>query len=409
MSVNFPKPPIGSTVYLRDRFDVRYSDVRKSTGEYVGAGIITGVPNSAFSGGYRNGVKGKPITVNDRKWSPTRNYRINGWAMRFPKGSDRYEVAASKGTVIRTSVDSPGFGPAEFPDFRVFPPVGYPRGGWLDANTVARLKTELLNKIGKREVSYGESLAEAKQSVNFIVNTSRNLFRGLLAARKGNWYEAAHHWGVAPSGIRDGSSFTKGWLSYQYGLTPLLNDVRDTHRLLTAGFGLRPDFLMSAKRNLTFHGSTRDPISYPGWKSGSYEQLANAKAWYKVANSELDALNRLGLLNPVETLWAVQPYSFVVDWFLPIGNFLEAITARMLVDFVDGYLGHRVTSSSRCGSTFTSLNYKLMVAGFSIQTDTFSYERRKLTGLKPSLYIKSPFSTSHAISALALLAQLRRG
>lgn len=409
MSVNFPKPPIGSTVYVRDRLDVRYTDVRKSTGEYVGAGIITGVPNSAFGGGYRNGVKGKPITVNGRKWSPTRNYRIDGWAMRFPKGSDRYEVAVSGGTVIRTSADSPGFGPAQFPDFRVFPPVGYPRGGWLDANTVARLKTELLNKIGKREVSYGETLAEAKQSVNFIVDTSRNLFRGLLAARKGRWSEAARHWGVAPSGIRDGSSFSKGWLSYQYGLTPLLNDVRDTHRLLTAGFGLRPDFLMSAKRNLTFHGSTRDPASYPGWKSGSYEQLANAKAWYKVANSELDALNRLGLLNPVETLWAVQPYSFVVDWFLPIGNFLEAITARMLVDFVDGYLGHRVTSSSRCGSTFTSSSYKLMVAGFSIQTDTFSYERRKLTGLTPSLYIKSPFSTSHAISASALLAQLRRG
>lgn len=409
MSVNFPKPPIGSTAYVRDRLDVRYTDVRKATGAYVGTGTITGVPNSAFGGGYRNGVKGKPITVNGRKWSPTRNYRIDGWVMRFPKGSDQYEVQVSGGTVIRTSADSPGYGPAQFPDFRVFPPVGYPRGGWLDANTVARLKTELLNKIGKREVSYGETLLEAKQSVNFIVNTSRNLFRGLLAARQGNWSKAAYHWGVTPSGIRDGSSFTKGWLSYQYGLTPLLNDVRDTYSLLKAGFGLRPDLLMSAKRNLTFHGSTSDRTSYPGWKSGSYEQLANAKAWYKVANSELDALNRLGLLNPVEALWAVQPYSFVVDWFLPIGNFLEAITARMLVDFVDGYLGHRVTSSSRCGSTFTSSSYKLMVAGFSIQTDTFSYERRKLTGLNPSLYVKSPFSTSHAISALALLAQLRRG
>lgn len=405
--VTFPKPPNGSAVYQRGRLDVLYEDVFIYSGKRE-SGVITGVPNSAFAGGYRVGDKGKPTTVNDRKWSPSRHYRIDGWSISDPRGSDRYQVDRPDGTVIRTSAGSPGFGPSEFSDWRIFPPVGHPRGGWMDWNTENRLRTELLAKIGKRQVSYGESLAEMSKSANFLASTVSGLVRGLLAARKGRWSEAARHWGVKPGDIRDGSAFSKGWLAYQYGVMPLVNDIVNTQKLLQAGFAFREPLLMSAKRNLTYHGSTRDPV-YPGWRSGAYQQLCNAKAFYKVANSELDALNRLGLLNPVEVGWALMPYSFVVDWVLPIGTYLEALTARMLVDFVDGYFGHRVTSSSRCGSTFTASSYKLLSAGFTMQTDTFSYERWPMSGLSPRLYVKSPFSTNHVISALALISQLRRG
>jgi hypothetical protein len=39
---------------------------------------------------------------------------------------------------------------------------------------------------------------------------------------------------------------------------------------------------------------------------------------------ELSLQRSLGLVNPAEIAWEVVPYSFVVDWFLPIGSYISA-------------------------------------------------------------------------------------
>jgi hypothetical protein len=39
---------------------------------------------------------------------------------------------------------------------------------------------------------------------------------------------------------------------------------------------------------------------------------------------ELSLQRSLGLVNPLEIAWEVVPYSFVVDWFLPVGSYIAA-------------------------------------------------------------------------------------
>lgn len=41
----------------------------------------------------------------------------------------------------------------------------------------------------------------------------------------------------------------------------------------------------------------------------------------------LSALGSLGLTNPLDVAWEVLPFSFVVDWFIPIGNWLNVLDA----------------------------------------------------------------------------------
>ena len=36
--------------------------------------------------------------------------------------------------------------------------------------------------------------------------------------------------------------------------------------------------------------------------------------------------NQLGLVNPASVAWELIPFSFLVDWFLPVGKFLESYT-----------------------------------------------------------------------------------
>ena len=46
-----------------------------------------------------------------------------------------------------------------------------------------------------------------------------------------------------------------------------------------------------------------------------------------VHNQNLLLANRLGIINPQTWLWDNVPWSFVVDWWLPVGSFLSNLTA----------------------------------------------------------------------------------
>jgi hypothetical protein len=65
---------------------------------------------------------------------------------------------------------------------------------------------------------------------------------------------------------------------------------------------------------------------------------AECKAWLTVyrTNSFLTDANQLGLINLPVALYELTPLSFVVDWFLDIGSFLERCTAGLGYNIVDG-------------------------------------------------------------------------
>ena len=56
------------------------------------------------------------------------------------------------------------------------------------------------------------------------------------------------------------------------------------------------------------------------------------------------AFNQLGLLNPVSLAWELVPWSFVVDWVLPIGSVLSALSAPAGLIFIDGSLSARTSA-----------------------------------------------------------------
>lgn len=44
----------------------------------------------------------------------------------------------------------------------------------------------------------------------------------------------------------------------------------------------------------------------------------------RVTNPNLLLFNQLGLVNPAYVLWDAVPFSFVADWFLPVGRYLQS-------------------------------------------------------------------------------------
>lgn len=278
-------------------------------------------------------------------------------------------------------------------------------------NMRTRINTELLIKVGSRKTNYGESIGEMRQTVNHLARSTSSVLRAALAARRGRWSEVARHLGVQPKALKNGQSASSKWLEYQYGWLPLIGDVYDTHQLLQKG--LREKSLIASNvRTITESDSVDIGSADKLQERRVYGQTRcsyRAKVYYSVTPNWRSQLASLGLINPLEVAWALVPYSFVVDWFIPVGNFLEAISATMGVDFIDGHYSRRITSTivTRPSFPLRPENERIISNSASCRVEYSAFARERMLGFPmPGLYYKSPFSTSHVTSALALLRQL---
>lgn len=279
-------------------------------------------------------------------------------------------------------------------------------GPVLSDNTKNRLITECKIKIGDRQVNYGESLGEARQTVSQIARSSISLLKAYRALRRGNFSQMAKILGVSKKEILNGKTLSDKWLSAQYGWLPLMSDIYDSAKLYQEGLRTRSQIL-SRTRQLADGADYNFSSAYADMK-GSVSVSHRCKLWYRLDSSTLSTLHSLGLINPLEVAWAVQPYSFVIDWFLPIGALLEASSATMGLTFVDGVITSiaEVTAKGDHKAGPGSAPYKLEgnhVWNFS----HYAMSRSKVIDFALP-YFKSPFSSTHVTSALALLRQLQR-
>lgn len=214
---------------------------------------------------------------------------------------------------------------------------------------------------------------------------------------------------VHPDGVID--SAEKAWLNALYGFLPLWLDFQGLCE--TAGKALREDGAhLTVQRNIMKAGDlpSFSTAWYPGGftADGRYSYGAECKLHYRLHDAYAQYIAGLGLLNPFAVFWELTPYSFVVDWLLPIGTWLQAtLDSEVGVSFLSGYSNKK----SFCDFTIESCWYaghsgkipNLRIRNVAQVRDPY------YTSPFVGLYVKSPFSTSHAATAIALVAQRLRG
>lgn len=277
----------------------------------------------------------------------------------------------------------------------------------VSGNLVNQATTEALNNLQDVKTNALVSIAEARKSFDFIAGTVSKILRSYRYAKRGRWSQATNI--LLGRTIRKNSSASvRGWLSWQFAVMPMLADIQGAFSL--AHQGLKDAPIVAGRRYVS------RPYGLPPWPFGVKEWTVDGRCEVgaevciraKLSSPVISLLGQMGLYNPFAFAWELLPYSFVIDWLIPVGNALEALTATQGLVFYDGYVNRKTVTDFKW-SCYRSSRTKVKGTNPSGHVMNVCQQRTTLVDFPYSrLYIKSPFSTSHVISALALVSQSRK-
>lgn len=214
------------------------------------------------------------------------------------------------------------------------------------------IKAKILQRARGAEWQAPVFFAEAGQTVRMVTSAARDLARSFGQLRRGNLVGAYRTLAMtAPSaastrrfnrqfGRNARDAAANRWLEMQYGWIPLLSDVKNAAETLAEAT------LDSAKRDGRVTAVERlfvdrdEPfvceVSPPGSCRMIRKQIESRRMVWKFRPTSLSTLASFGLLNPASVAWELVPLSFVIDWFLPIGRYLEQLDTPFRFTHVGG-------------------------------------------------------------------------
>lgn len=148
---------------------------------------------------------------------------------------------------------------------------------------------------------------------------------------------------------RTKADFGSLWLEYRYGWQPLLGSIQNGLELLSHQRSF-PEFIRGTGGG-TYKARSVDHINSSVMHCDVDAHLhVTLKGRVVLNNPDLYRLNQYGLVNPLSTAWELVPFSFVVDWFVKVGDYLSNLTDWVGITFND----LSVTYSARGTCTFVS-------------------------------------------------------
>lgn len=306
---------------------------------------------------------------------------------------------------------------------------------WL-ATLRPKATANLLKNLRDSSFNAAQAVAERKQTAGLVSSTATRVAKSLRNLRRGNFSKAASDLGIAPRPravrrfnseyiVDQSKAIGNGWLELQYGWKPLLSDVYGSMETLAkANNSGNPNTIFKKATGRASRSEQKtnriDRLDHSSF-NGTYDtiQTATCRAsvrtgvTYSLSSAPLASLASVGISNPALLAWELLPYSFVVDWFLPIGNYLESLDATNGLTFLTGYV---TVFTSYEASTFDTIAYSsksgtMHYYGYGEGKTKYVTCTRSTIGAFPSMpfpSFKNPLSTSHVASAMALLLQLKR-
>lgn len=262
-----------------------------------------------------------------------------------------------------------------------------------------KLKRKIHQKLKNQTVHIGNIVAERKQTMDLVQSSVKRILQ-LINAKKNIFKAAASY-------AKNAKQIASDILAFKFGVEPLMNDIQSFAKYLDGGLDepiitVRVNTGKSHALPLTV---VTEAFTFNGFVEISYTIKC------VVDNPAARTLSEFGLINPLEILWEVTPWSFVIDWFLPVGDWISNKTAECGIVFKTGTRKVRLVGSFTVEGSQNGLPPGSDIgAGFSSALVDFDGEvigRTVLTNLPnlPPIALKNPLSWSHGVESVALAVQ----
>lgn len=162
-----------------------------------------------------------------------------------------------------------------------------------------------------------------------------------------------------------GKTASETWLSYRYVYNTTLSDIAEIRRFVKA--------LQVMQHTFRGGASTEDGTCHVKVKTKNCQ--------FDSLLTQVQELEKFGVAPDLYNLWDLVPYSFIVDWFINIGDTLEQLSA------------YSRTLKYDVESITTSFSWKDIVIYNNIPVKISHYERLVTTQAPPFLPYKEETST----------------
>lgn len=274
--------------------------------------------------------------------------------------------------------------------------------GWT-VNDDLRLLNKLAEKIKGHAFDLGINMAEAGRTYGLILKNCQSIGSGLVALKHGQIGDAFSSLGVPRGDWRTLKSkdISGRWLEMQYGWRPLVDQAYEAGKALEAVTKQRSLRFYSSSSKTKESNQSSAPAAYELWVKSTVSTKIYADLY-----EDISFARSLGLANPSAIAWEVVPYSFVVDWFLPVGSYLSAwgvipaLKGRFLTITKCSTKGCRFVRKAGANPVWkdTSLRYSDLILD-RVPSTSLSVPRPTFKRLPQAL------SPAHLLNAVALVHQ----
>lgn len=288
-----------------------------------------------------------------------------------------------------------------------------------------RCISKILEKLKDQKVNLAQVFAERIKTADMIALNATRIANAFLSLKKGNIKGACDvlDIGLPTRKLREfnkryakyqSRAAAQAFLEIQYGWRPLLQDIYGAAEFLAAK---QSHEVRNVVRSRIKIDSNRDDQQKVGLEWTAHADVVTFRerryevsmsVWFSTSNGLLATAGEAGLLNPLYLAWELLPYSFVVDWFLPVGKYLNSLDATLGLEFEKGSFTEyweakqkRLTvASSR--DAVSGRVYDINIKGTCRQVCCFRTPLLRFPRPVAPAF-KNPLSFEHAANAIALL------
>lgn len=202
-------------------------------------------------------------------------------------------------------------------------------------NETNRLNGRLISKINGHQLQLGIAIGEGRKTIEMVYSNITAISGALVDVKRGDFRSAKRLLALAQPQRKNvtiwsankadakfkSKTLANRWLELQYGWLPLLSDVNEGMKAIAVLSDPPRLWKIKTGYNKPKETKTSTMSVSGGTIKWAYKAQVKGRMMHELVEN-LSVARSLGLMAPEAVAWEIMPWSFVIDWFIPIGTYL---------------------------------------------------------------------------------------